>query len=449
MSETIAAPGGAPEPEAEQQDPPPRAAPGHDPPGSVDPLLAAETYTPRVPPVVVPRWVQLVLLPLALLAMYELARAAGTVLLIALFASLAALIFNPLVSRLHRLGIPRGLGIPIVYLGALLVVLAVIAGLSAPITSQLSTFQANVPSLVRKANHELVSIQNFLNHHGLKVHIAKQGQTALQTVQHEILKRSGAILSFSRDVLAKVATILFDLVLTLVLSIYMLVYSREIGALVRRIVPAGDGTPADDFPTLIQRAVSGYVRGQLLFSLIMGASAAICMWIMGVTGIFSDGQTYAVFFGGFYGLMEMIPYVGPIIGPAPAVAVALFDHPLTALWVLLVFVALQQLEGHVVAPQLFRISLRINPIVIILALLVGDQIYGIPGALLALPIASVARETILYLRKHLVFEPWAVTSPPLLGGSAVAPCRACGAPPGPSDSFCRNCGSPLTTVPRP
>jgi predicted PurR-regulated permease PerM len=443
MSETIAAAGGAPEPEAEQEDEPAPADPGRDGPGAVDPLLAAETYVPRVPPVVVPRWVQLVLLPLALLALYELARAAGTVLLIALFASLIALIFNPSVSRLHRIGVPRGLAIPMVYLSAVLAVLAVIAALSAPITSQLSTFQTNVPSLVRKANHELLSIQSFLNHHGLKVHIAKQGQTALQTVQKEILKRSGAILSFSRDVLAKVATILFDLVLTLVLSIYMLVYSREIGALVRRIVPAGDGTPADDFPTLIQRAVSGYVRGQLLFSLIMGASAAVCMWIMGVTGIFNDGQTYAVFFGGFYGLMEMIPYVGPIIGPAPAIAVALFDHPITALWVLLVFVALQQLEGHVVAPQLFRISLRINPILIILALLVGNQIYGIPGALLALPIASIARETIVYLRKHLVFEPWAVTAPALLGGSAVPLCPACGATPVTGDAFCRKCGAEL------
>ncbi len=416
MSDTRAATGAAHEPEAEEQPVETAADPELDA-EPIDPVLAAETYLPRVPPVVVPRWVQLVLLPLALLAVYEIARAAGTVLLIALFASIIALIFNPLVSKQRRIGIPRGLAIPLVYLGALVAVLAVLAALSAPITGQLSTFQSNVPHLVKKANNELLSIQSFLDHHGLKVHIAKQGQTALQTFEKEVLKRSGAILSFSRDVLARMAQIAFDLVLTLVLSIYMLVYSDDIGRLVRKLVPAGDGTPADDFPTLIQRAVSGYVRGQLLFSLIMGTSAAICMWIMGVTGIFSDGQTYAVFFGGFYGLMEMIPYVGPIIGPAPAVAVALFDHPITALWVLLVFVALQQLEGHIVAPQVFRISLRINPIVIILALLVGDQIYGIPGALLALPLASIVRETVIYLRKHLVFERWDTTPGAALIGS--------------------------------
>ena len=68
----------------------------------------------------------------------------------------------------------------------------------------------------------------------------------------------------------------------------------------------------------------------------------------------------------------------------------------------LLFVALQQLEGHFVAPQVFRISLRINPILIILALLIGYQLYGIAGALIALPVIAVLRQTVLYLRKHMV-----------------------------------------------
>ena len=92
--------------------------------------------------------------------------------------------------------------------------------------------------------------------------------------------------------------------------------------------------------------------------------------------------------------MEFIPYIGPIIGPLPAVLVALFNDPISALWVILLFVALQQLEGHFVAPQVFRISLRINPILIILALLIGYQLYGIAGALVALPIAAVIRQTV-------------------------------------------------------
>ena len=77
-------------------------------------------------------------------------------------------------------------------------------------------------------------------------------------------------MSFTRDVLGQDRHGRFDLVLTFVLSVYLLVYAKDIGTLARRIVPPGDGTPEDDFPLLIQRAVAGYVRGQLLFSLIMG-----------------------------------------------------------------------------------------------------------------------------------------------------------------------------------
>jgi predicted PurR-regulated permease PerM len=297
------------------------------------------------------------------------------------------------------------------------VILLIFAGigllLSTPVTDQLSHFSNNLPSFVRRVNHDLVNIQNFLNSHGIKVHIVRQGQSALQTLQHQVLKSSGSILSFSRDVLGQLVTISVDLILTFVLSVYMLAYAGEIGALVRRVMPAGDGTPSDDYPLLIQHAVSSYVRGQLLFSLIMGGSAAIVMELMGLLGIFHAGSDYAVFFGLFYGLMELIPYIGPIIGPIPPIVVALATQPIAAVWLLIAFVLLQQLEGHVVAPQVFRISLRINPILVILTLLIGYQLYGIPGALLALPVATMIRATALYLRKHVVLEPWTTGSPRL------------------------------------
>jgi len=186
-------------------------------------------------------------------------------------------------------------------------------------------------------------------------------------------------------------------------------------------MPPGDGTPHDDYPHLIQRAVLDYVRGQLTFSFIMGSSTAVCMYLVGVLGVFPDGRHYALFFGGFYGLMELIPYIGPIVGALPPVLVALFADPVSALWVALVFVGLQQLEGHVIAPQVFRISLQINPILIILSLLIGYQLYGIVGALVALPLAAMVRQTIVYLRRHLVLEPWSANAPPLLGLQGEGP----------------------------
>ncbi len=362
-----------------------------------------------------------------------------------------ALILAPIVRLLERV-IPRGLAILIVYLGGFAVLVGIGVLLASPVTSQITHFEHNVPQIIRHANQQLDHFQTFLNSHGISIHVKQQGQTALDTLQKDVLKRSGDIVTFSKDLLSQVVTIGFDLVLILVLSIYLLVYGRQIGELVRRIMPPGDGTPEDDYPLLVQHAVSGYVRGQVLFSLVMGGSAAIALEILGLLGVFPAGKDYAVFFGAFYGLMEFIPYVGPIVGPVPAVLVALFENPITAVWLVLLFVALQQLEGHVVAPQVFRISLRINPILIILALLIGFQLYGVVGALVALPVISVIRQTVVYLRRHLVFEPWGTRGVGLeLMSDGPDRCPDCGATATGGDAYCRSCGAslePRVTSPR-
>jgi predicted PurR-regulated permease PerM len=377
--------------------------------GDAQPVMPGLS-TQLLAPVVVPRWIQLVLLPLALLAAWELVRAVGSLFLVVVAACVIAMILNPLAKHLQRV-VPRWLAIILSYVVVLLIFAGIGALLSAPVSTQVSHLSENLPHYVTVANHDLINLQNFLNKHGIKVHIEQQGHSALQTLQKKLLKSSGSILSFSRDVLGQLVTLSVDLVLTFVLSVYLLVYARTIGELVRRWMPPGDGTPTDDYPLLIQHAVSSYVRGQLSFSLIMGGSAALATELMGLIGIFPDGSHYAVFFGLFYGLMELIPYIGPIIGPIPPIIVALVTDPVTALWVLAVFVVLQQMEGHVVAPQVFRISLRINPIIVILVLLIGYEIYGIAGALLALPVATIVRQTILYLRKHMVLEPWSTERP--------------------------------------
>jgi predicted PurR-regulated permease PerM len=436
---------GAPLPTGEAE---PRTGPPAGEAPTEQPVPQLFTPDPGPPPVIVPRWIQLVVLPIALVGLWALARASGPVLLILIAASTAALILNPLIRMLERRRVPRGLAILAVYVAIFAVLAGIGVLLANPISDQISRFQKDVPHLVNQANRDLANVQSWLNRHGINVHIQQQGQTALQTLQKDVLKRSGAIVSFSRDLLTQLVTISFDLVLVLVLSIYLLVYGKQIGELVRRVMPPGDGTAEDDFPVLVQRAVFGYVRGQILFSLIMGASAALALYLFGVLGIFPQGQDYAVFFGAFYGLMEFIPYIGPIIGPLPAILIALFNDPVSALWLILLFVALQQLEGHLVAPQVFRISLRVNPILIILGLLVGYQLYGIAGALVALPVAAVLRETVLYLRRHLVLEPWLVKSPTSATGEAILPlgpdrCPECGNIPGLDDQFCRMCGASL------
>jgi predicted PurR-regulated permease PerM len=410
-----------------------------------------------------------VALTLGLLALWALARAAHTVLLVFLVATVIALILNPLVKRIQRplgqrgFGLPRGVAVFAVYIGFFLIVGGIGVALANPITNQVRNLQHDVPHLVHSANRSLADVQRWLDHRGINIQVKKQGQTALQTLQSKVVSSSGDIVSFGQGLLRRVVETGFGLILVLVISIYMLLYADRIGRLVRSIMPPGDGTPEDDYPRRVQKAVGSYVRGQVLFSLIMGASAGVAMWLLGVAGVFPDGRRYALFFGIFFGVMELIPYIGPVLGAIPPVLVALFADPLTAVWVALTFVALQQLEGHVVAPQVFGHSLRINPLLVIFALLIGGELYGILGAFIALPLAAVARETVLYLRRHLVLEPWGTAQPAPAGGGELvgagvsqpalptARCEECGAEAGADDAFCRSCGAalgPRVTAPR-
>jgi predicted PurR-regulated permease PerM len=420
--------------------------------------------TPQPPtPVVVPRWVQLVTLPLGVVALWIVARAAGPVLLVFVVASVVALILNPLVTLVQRARLPRGLSVAVVYLSLVGVVVAVGFALSGPIADQAVAIQKDVPDVVDNANAQLADLQRWLDDQGINIHVKRQGETAIQTLSDQLRGATGDIASTATTLVTTVVTAGFALVLILVVSIYMLLYGESIGALVRRVMPPGDGTPADDYPTRVQAAVSGYVRGQFLFSLAMGAGCGIGLYLLGLVGVFPAGRTYALAFAIFFGLMELIPYIGPFLGAVPPLLVAVFTDPLDVVWVGLFFVALQELEGHVVAPQIFSHTLRINPLLVIFALLMGGEVAGILGALLALPLAAILRETFIYLRRHLVLEQWGAANPvvavlsapppsatappgeppPLVIAAAQPHCPACGTAAYTGDAYCRACGTAL------
>jgi predicted PurR-regulated permease PerM len=402
-------------------------------PASGRPVDAEEPDVERPPPavvepVVVPRWVQAIVVAVALFAAAGVARAAASVVLIFLVAAVVSLIINPLVTLLQRAGIPRGISIGVVFTLFFAAAAGAVALLVRPVANQVVAFEADLPRLIRSANASLERFQAWLDGRGVGVQIKRPGETALETLQASVLRGSGDILTFTRELVTRVAEAGFLLVLVLVICVYMLLYGEQIGRLTRRMMPPGDGSIDDDYPARVQSAVFGYVRGQLAFSFIMGLSAGVSLWVFGALDIFPAGQTYAVFFGVFYGLMELIPYLGPVLGSLPPIMVALFQgEPLTALWLVLLFVALQQIEGHVVAPLVFGHSLRINPLLVIFALLLGGHLQGVVGALLALPLAAVARETLLYLRRHLVMEPWGTPTAETLragpSGSFSAPSR--------------------------
>jgi predicted PurR-regulated permease PerM len=390
--------------------------------------------------VAVPRWVQLVMLPLAILGLWAVLQAAGRVLLLFYIAGLVALLLNPFVSVLRRAGVPRGVAVLVVMLCVVATVTAIGFLLANPVADQVDAFRDNVPEIVDDANATLADVQRWLDDNGVNVQIAEEGQTALGTLGQNLSRGSGELVAFTQDALRTLVEASLALILVIVISVYMLLYGERIGTGIRSVVHSADG---DDYPQRIQSAVFGYVRGQLLFSLIMGTSAGLLLWVLGTLGIFPDGKTYALFFGAWYAFAELIPYVGPAIGAAPPVLIALFSgEPLDALWLTIAFTALQQIEGHIVAPTVFSQALRINPLLVIFALLLGGQVYGFIGAFVALPAAAIVRESVVYFRRHYKFERWDLPSATDTAPEARS-CAECGAPCPEGATECPSCGTEL------
>src|SRR4051794_38545262 len=426
----------------------PLAGVGEAAPTEAQPVLDTTPAPPaRVEPVVVPRWVQLVLLPLAIVGAYLLLRAAGSVLLLFMIAGLIALILNPLVALLQRLRIPRGVAVAMVMIAVVAFLVGLGFVLADPISNQASSFQRDVPRYVDDANKTLANLQDWLDRRGINLEVKREGETALQTIGERITGGAGQVVGFTRDAVQQLVEASIALVLIIVLSVYMLIYGDRIGAVVRAVVPPGDGTQEDDFPTRVQASLFGYVRGQFLFSLIMGVSAGLMLWVLGSLGIFPEGKTYAVAFGAWFGFAELIPYVGPAIGGFPPVLIAaLSENPIDAIWLIIAFTVLQQLEGHVVAPNVFGQALRINPLLVIFALLLGGELAGFLGAFLALPITAIVRETVVYMHSHLRFQRWD------LPAEAPAPppqahCPECGAAIARGAPVCAACGTELGESP--
>jgi predicted PurR-regulated permease PerM len=180
------------------------------------------------------------------------------------------------VTLLRRARFPRGAAVATVYLVLLLAVAGIGVLLANPVANQVSAFRDEVPSIVDSANDNLANLQGWLDDNGIDLQVSKPGKTAVDSLGDRIAEGSGELVAFTRDALLRLAETSIALILIFVLSIYMLLYGERIGAAVRSVVPPGDGSAEDDFPTRIQARVFGYVRGQLLFSLIMGTSAGVC-----------------------------------------------------------------------------------------------------------------------------------------------------------------------------
>jgi len=134
---------------------------------------------------------------------------------------------------------------------------------------------------------------------------------------------------------------------------------------------------------------SAYIRGQLLLCIFIGAMATIGLLIVGVD--------FALLLGLIAGAFEILPFVGPILGAIPALIVAALQSPMTALWTLVVFIIIQQVENLLLVPKVAGESVKLHPALIMVVLVVGNEALGLWGMLLAVPLTAVIRDVFKYL----------------------------------------------------
>jgi predicted PurR-regulated permease PerM len=367
------------------------------------------------PRIEIPRWIQLVGLPVLLLLVWVVAGAVRHVVFLFLVAALIALLLNPLVRAIARFWIPRGFAVAIVYLSFAAAMIVAIVALATVVVDQTRSAANRVNDYFTvehgrlsetDAERDVDRFQHWLDTHGLKgIKIRKEGRDFVENIQAgDIQKYTSKVIDFVEGAAVSTIKLLFSLVLIVVVSIYMLLDMPRLAAAVDRRFPPEPG--ARPLMARIENALVGYVKGQLLLSLIMGASAGVGLWLLGTLGWLPGGDTYAPVFGSWVAVTELIPYLGPWLGAIPPFIYALVVHPVSAIWVTLLFLAIHQIEGHIVVPNVMGSALRLHPLLVIFGLLAGAEIYGLPGALIALPLLAAGRAIWEFFSERISFASW-------------------------------------------
>ena len=367
------------------------------------------------PKIEIPRWIQLVGLPLVLVLAWVVAGAVRHVVFLFLVAALIALLLNPLVRGLGRIRIPRGFSVAIVYLTFAAAVIVAIGALGTVVVSETKTAAKRVDSYFTDvhgrsgrtaADADVDRLQHWLDTHRLgSIHVRQRGHKLVRQIREkDVGKYTDKVVNFVEGAAISIGKLLFAAIVILVVSIYMLLdFPRLQRALDRRFPPHGGSEP---LLLRMERALASYVRGQVLVSLIIGTSAGVGLWLLGVLGWLPGGEKYALLFGAWVAITELIPYVGPWLGSIPPFIYALVVHPLAAVWVGLLFLAIHQVEGHIVVPNVMGSALRLHPLLVIFGLLSGGEIYGLPGALVALPLLAAFRAMWEFFSERVALEPW-------------------------------------------
>ena len=299
---------------------------------------------------------------------------------------------NFLDQRMPRFLRQRGLSRPAAILLVYLIVLGVIAGVIAflvpVVVEQMQNLWADREDLARRGreliNEALIHYQASIPPEvraAIEDSLSKAAGSIARAVQQGLVKTVVAVSSTVSFVLGMVV-IPFWL-------FYILNDQAKVGQGVRNLIP--DRLEADvvNIARIVDDILSAYIRGQLILCVAIGAMATVGLLIAGVR--------FAVLLGVVAGIFEAFPFVGPILGAIPGVIVAALQSPDKALWALVVFFAIQQIENLFLVPKVAGESVKLHPALVMVVLVVGNEALGIWGMLLAVPVTAIIRDVFKYL----------------------------------------------------
>ncbi|HET7449122.1 MAG TPA: AI-2E family transporter [Gaiellaceae bacterium] len=304
-----------------------------------------------------------------------------------------ALALDPMVGWIQRRGkLGRGSAIGVTYLVILIVIAAVGATFVPKLIDEVNGFVQALPDYV----HDLTHGRGRLGFLETKYQVVEKVRDAVHNGgAKKVLGLSGAALSVTKSVITLIAatvTIVF-------LTFFMLLEGRDWVERVYSLFPEQSRPRWRRVGHDIYRTVGGYVTGNILISVIAGASMTVVLLIMGVP--------YAVALGLLVAFLDLIPLAGATVAGIIVTAVA-FLHTVPAGIVVLIFVIVyQQVENHFLQPVIYGRTVQLSPLAVLISVLVGAELAGILGALAAIPVAGAIQVVLrdqLSARRGLVVE---------------------------------------------
>ena len=350
----------------------------------------------------IPRWVQLGTLPVLLIIAWFALGLVGEAVFVFLAAMLIALVLNPVIRALQRARVPRPIAVFLVYLAFVAVLVLIGLLVVPPALRQLENLQNALPGLVGGARGGLDRLQRLADRVRLNVDVNAEARRIALSLSRNLPTATRSLVSVGMSLVRGIAVT----IIIVVISIYMLLDAKRIVRFITTHFPTRSQADGEQYVAVVQSAVINYVKAQVLLSAALGVSAGLAMWLLGVTGVFPAGSKYAVFFGAWTALMEVIPYVGPVLAAVPPTVVALFHSPLAAVWVVVAFLLIQQVEGHILAPLIMSSRFRVHPLIVIFVILAGGQIHGLTGVFLAIPLIPMVKESLSFFSSRVSFEGW-------------------------------------------